>query len=120
MLADLAQEAQLLPGRRLTSIFFGGGTPSLMEPATVAALVAAAREHWPAADDLEITLEANPNSVEAACFADLAAAGVNRLSLGLQSFDDHRSPSSAGPIRRAKDWTPSPLRRSSSPASAST
>jgi putative oxygen-independent coproporphyrinogen III oxidase len=88
LLSDLAHEAQLLPGRRLTSIFFGGGTPSLMEPATVAALIAAAREHWPAADDLEITLEANPNSVEAARFADLAAAGVNRLSLGLQSFDD--------------------------------
>ena len=88
LLADLAHEAQLLPGRRLTSIFFGGGTPSLMEPATVEAMVTAAREHWPAADDIEITLEANPNSVEAARFADLAAAGVNRLSLGLQSFDD--------------------------------
>jgi putative oxygen-independent coproporphyrinogen III oxidase len=88
LLADLAYEARLLPGRRLTSIFFGGGTPSLMEPGTVAALIQSAREHWPAADDLEITLEANPNSVEAARFADLAAAGVNRLSLGLQSFDD--------------------------------
>jgi coproporphyrinogen III oxidase-like Fe-S oxidoreductase len=59
-----------------------------MEPATVAALIEAARRHWPADDDIEITLEANPNSVEAARFADLAAAGVNRLSLGLQSFDD--------------------------------
>jgi oxygen-independent coproporphyrinogen-3 oxidase len=88
LLADLAHEAQLLPGRRLTSIFFGGGTPSLMEPATAEALIAAARAHWPSADDLEITLEANPNSVEAARFADLAAAGVNRLSLGLQSLDD--------------------------------
>ena len=88
LLADLAHEARLLPGRRLTSIFFGGGTPSLMEPATVAAVIGAARTHWPTADDLEITLEANPNSVEAARFADLAAAGVNRLSLGLQSFDD--------------------------------
>ncbi|WP_309660576.1 radical SAM family heme chaperone HemW [Sphingomonas sp.] len=88
LLADLDHEARLLPGRRLTSIFFGGGTPSLMEPGTVAALIAAAREQWPVADDLEITLEANPNSVEAARFADLAAAGVNRLSLGLQSFDD--------------------------------
>ena len=88
LLADLAHEAALLPGHRLTSIFFGGGTPSLMEPATVAALIAAAHDHWPASDDLEITLEANPNSVEAARFADLAAAGVNRLSLGLQSFDD--------------------------------
>jgi putative oxygen-independent coproporphyrinogen III oxidase len=89
LLADLEHEARLLPGRRLTSIFFGGGTPSLMEPATVAAVIEAAGTHWPAADDIEITLEANPNSVEAARFADLAAAGVNRLSLGLQSFDDY-------------------------------
>jgi oxygen-independent coproporphyrinogen-3 oxidase len=88
LLADLAHEARLLPGRRLASIFFGGGTPSLMEPATVAAIVEAAGTHWAPADDIEITLEANPNSVEAARFADLATAGVNRLSLGLQSFDD--------------------------------
>ncbi len=88
LLADLAHEAALLPGRRLTSIFFGGGTPSLMEPATAAAIIAAARRHWRADDDIEITLEANPSSVEAARFADLAAAGVNRVSLGLQSLDD--------------------------------
>ncbi|MBV9528242.1 radical SAM family heme chaperone HemW, partial [Sphingomonas sp.] len=88
LLADLAHEARLLPGRRLTSIFFGGGTPSLMDPATVEAVIAAARRHWFPADDQEITLEANPNSVEAARFADLAASGVNRLSLGLQHFDD--------------------------------
>ncbi len=88
LLADLAHEARLLPGRRLTSIFFGGGTPSLMDPKTVAAMIESARSHWDASDDIEITLEANPNSVEAARFADLAAAGVNRLSLGLQSFDD--------------------------------
>ena len=88
LLADLAHEASLLPGRTLTSIFFGGGTPSLMEPATAAAIIGAARKHWQAANDIEITLEANPNSVEADRFADLAAAGVNRLSLGLQSFDD--------------------------------
>ncbi len=88
LLADLAYEASLLLGRTLTSIFFGGGTPSLMDPATVAQIIGAARKHWPAADDIEITLEANPNSVEAARFADLARAGVNRLSLGLQSFDD--------------------------------
>ena len=88
LLADLAHEAALLPGRRLDSIFFGGGTPSLMDPATVAALIDAAHRHWPTADDLEITLEANPNSAEAARFADLASAGVNRISLGLQSFDD--------------------------------
>lgn len=88
LLADLEHEARLLPGRTLTSIFFGGGTPSLMEPATVAAVIEAACDHWTPAEKIEITLEANPNSVEAARFADLAGAGVNRLSLGLQSFDD--------------------------------
>jgi oxygen-independent coproporphyrinogen-3 oxidase len=88
LLADLAHEALLLPGRQLTSIFFGGGTPSLMEPSTVAAIVDGALRQWQPAADLEITLEANPNSVEAARFADLASAGVNRISLGLQSFDD--------------------------------
>ena len=88
LLTDLAHEASLLRDRRLTSIFFGGGTPSLMEPSTAEALIDAARECWPVANDLEITLEANPNSAEAARFADLASAGVNRISLGLQSFDD--------------------------------
>jgi len=88
LLADLAYEAALLPDHRLNSIFFGGGTPSLMDPATVEAVISAARNHWRAAEDVEITLEANPNSAEAARFADLASAGVNRISLGLQSFDD--------------------------------
>jgi putative oxygen-independent coproporphyrinogen III oxidase len=88
LLADMAHEAALMPGRPLSSIFFGGGTPSLMPPATVAALIAAAEHHWGFAPDIEITLEANPSSVEAARFADLAAAGVNRVSLGLQSLDD--------------------------------
>ena len=88
LLADLAHETALLPERTLTSIFFGGGTPSLMDPASVAAIVEAATAYWTAADAIEITLEANPNSVEAARFRDLAAAGVNRLSIGLQSFDD--------------------------------
>jgi len=88
LLADLAYEARLLPGRRLTSIFFGGGTPSLMAPSTVAAIIEGAHEHWIPADEVEITLEANPNSVEAARFADLASVGVNRLSLGIQSFDE--------------------------------
>ena len=88
LLADMAYEAALTPGRKLTSIFFGGGTPSLMPPSTVAALIDAAAQHWGFADDIEITLEANPSSVEAARFADLAAAGVNRVSLGLQSLDD--------------------------------
>ncbi len=81
-------KSRLLPGRQLTSIFFGGGTPSLMSPVTVESVIAAATRHWPPAPDIEITLEANPNSVEAERFADLAKAGVNRLSLGLQSFDD--------------------------------
>ncbi len=88
LLADLAHEAALLPGRRLTSIFFGGGTPSLMPPSTVAALIDAAARHWAFAPDVEITLEANPSSVEAARFADLARAGVNRASLGVQSLDN--------------------------------
>ena len=88
LLADLAHEAAQLPGHRLTSIFFGGGTPSLMPPATVAAIIEAARRHWTADPELEITLEANPSSVEAARFAGFADAGVNRLSLGLQALDD--------------------------------
>ena len=88
LLADLAYEAQALPERRLGSIFFGGGTPSLMPPETVAAVIDAATAHWPAEPDIEITLEANPSSVEAARFADIARAGVNRVSLGLQALDD--------------------------------
>ena len=88
LLADMAYEAALTSGRKLTSIFFGGGTPSLMPPSTVAALIDAAERHWGFTDNIEITLEANPSSVEAARFADLATAGVNRVSLGLQSLDD--------------------------------
>ncbi|WIW88851.1 MULTISPECIES: radical SAM family heme chaperone HemW [unclassified Sphingobium] len=88
LLADMAHEATLTAGRPLSSIFFGGGTPSLMPPALVADLIAAADGHWGLAPGVEITLEANPNSVEAARFADLAAAGVNRVSLGLQALDN--------------------------------
>jgi oxygen-independent coproporphyrinogen-3 oxidase len=88
LLKDLAWEAAVFGGSPLTSIFFGGGTPSLMEPATVAAVIEAADRHWGLAETVEITLEANPSSVEAGRFADLAAAGVNRVSLGLQSLDD--------------------------------
>ena len=88
LLADLAHEARILPGRSLTSIFFGGGTPSLMNPSIVEAVIDAAASLWRPAQNIEITLEANPNSVEAARFADLASAGVNRVSLGLQSFND--------------------------------
>ncbi len=88
LLSDLAWEARAFSARRITSIFFGGGTPSLMPPVTVAALIEAADGHWGLAPGVEITLEANPSSVEAANFAALAAAGVNRVSLGLQSLDD--------------------------------
>ncbi len=87
-LAELAHFAGLAPGRTVTSIFFGGGTPSLMAPATVAAILDAIAAHWPVADNAEITLEANPTSVEADNFAGYAAAGVNRLSLGIQALDD--------------------------------
>ncbi len=88
LLADLRFEAGKLPDHRLASIFFGGGTPSLMPPATVAALIEAATTHWQPSETIEITLEANPSSVESARFAGFAAAGVNRLSLGLQALDD--------------------------------
>ncbi|WP_417614979.1 radical SAM family heme chaperone HemW [Parasphingorhabdus sp.] len=88
LLADMVQEVALTPGRKLSSIFFGGGTPSLMPPSLVEALITAAERHWGFTADIEITLEANPSSVEAANFHDLAKAGVNRVSLGLQSLDD--------------------------------
>jgi putative oxygen-independent coproporphyrinogen III oxidase len=87
LLAELEHAASEAPDRRVETIFFGGGTPSLMEPATAAAVIARVKELWPIADDLEITLEANPTSVEAGRFAELAAAGVNRLSLGVQSLE---------------------------------
>ena len=87
LLAELRYYARLVPDRTITSIFFGGGTPSLMEPATVAALIAEAKALWPVADDLEITAEANPGSVDQAVFAGFAAAGINRVSLGVQAFD---------------------------------
>ncbi|NOW44311.1 oxygen-independent coproporphyrinogen-3 oxidase [Novosphingobium sp. SG751A] len=88
LLADLHREAELAGGEALESIFFGGGTPSLMPPALVAALLEEAQRLWGFAPDIEITLEANPSSVEAANFAALAAAGVNRVSLGVQALDD--------------------------------
>lgn len=88
LLADMAHEAAVLPGRKLSSIFFGGGTPSLMPPELVAKLIEAAERHWGFEDNIEITLEANPSSVEAARFKDLSSAGVNRISLGLQSLEN--------------------------------
>ncbi len=85
---ELAAEARRLGRRRLTSVFFGGGTPSLMDPRTVGALLDDAATWFDPADDLEITLEANPTSIEAARLADYRAAGVNRISIGIQSLDD--------------------------------
>ena len=84
----MAHEAALTNGRTLTSIFFGGGTPSLMPPDMVAALLEGAQALWGFAEGIEITLEANPSSVEAANFAALAKSGVNRVSLGIQSLED--------------------------------
>ncbi|KIT14972.1 radical SAM family heme chaperone HemW [Jannaschia aquimarina] len=88
LLTDLRSQAVEMPDRILGSIFFGGGTPSRMEPETVAALVDEARRIWPCANDLEVTLEANPTSVEAGRFAAFAAGGVNRVSIGIQSLRD--------------------------------
>jgi oxygen-independent coproporphyrinogen-3 oxidase len=87
LLTELEYAAREAPGRRVETMFFGGGTPSLMEPATVGALIARTKELWDTAPDVEITLEANPTSVEAGRFAALAEAGVNRVSLGVQALD---------------------------------
>ncbi|KQM17551.1 radical SAM family heme chaperone HemW [Novosphingobium sp. Leaf2] len=88
LLADMRHEHVLAGGEPLDSIFFGGGTPSLMPPALVARLLAEAEALWGFAPGIEITLEGNPSSVEAANYAALADAGVNRVSLGLQALDD--------------------------------
>jgi oxygen-independent coproporphyrinogen-3 oxidase len=87
-LRELEHWAALAPGRTVSSIFLGGGTPSLMRAATVGAILDAVAGHWPLAPGAEITLEANPSSVEAARFRGYRDAGVNRVSLGVQSFDD--------------------------------
>ena len=87
LLTELEHAARETPDRRVETMFFGGGTPSLMAPETTAALIARTRELWDAAPDMEITLEANPTSVEADRFAALAEAGVNRVSLGVQALE---------------------------------
>lgn len=88
LIAELRAVADATPGRTVDSVFFGGGTPSLMAPATVATLIDAAAEFWSVAPEVEITLEANPTTAEATRFRALRLAGVNRLSLGVQSLDD--------------------------------
>ncbi|MDE2227669.1 MAG: coproporphyrinogen III oxidase [Alphaproteobacteria bacterium] len=88
LLAELAWWAEQTEGATVTSVFFGGGTPSLMAPETVAAILESVGRHWRHASDCEVTLEANPTSVEAARFAALRQAGVGRVSLGVQALDD--------------------------------
>jgi putative oxygen-independent coproporphyrinogen III oxidase len=86
--AEIAATAARVPGRSVSTIFFGGGTPSLMRPATIAGVIDAVARHWRIAPDVEITLEANPTSVEAERFRGYRAAGVNRVSLGVQALED--------------------------------
>ena len=85
---EIATTAQRVPGREVSSIFLGGGTPSLMQPQTVGAILDAIARHWRVTGDAEVTLEANPTSVEATRFRGYRAAGVNRVSLGVQALDD--------------------------------
>jgi len=87
-LSEINRVGAETPGRVLTSVFFGGGTPSLMEPETVAEIIQLIRSTWPVTNDLEITLEANPSSVEAGRFAAFRQAGVNRISMGIQALND--------------------------------
>src|SRR6266849_1401444 len=86
--AEIAATAARVPRRTVSTIFFGGGTPSLMQPATVGAILDATAQHWSVAPDVEVTLEANPTSVEATRFRGFRSAGVNRVSLGVQALDD--------------------------------
>ena len=85
---EIAATAARVPGRTVSSIFFGGGTPSLMQPSTVQTILDCIGKHWSVAPNVEVTLEANPTSVEAARFRGYRAAGVNRVSLGVQALDD--------------------------------
>jgi putative oxygen-independent coproporphyrinogen III oxidase len=86
--AEIAATAARTPGRTVSTVFLGGGTPSLMQPETVGAVLDAIARHWNVAPDVEVTLEANPTSVEATRFRGYRAAGVNRVSLGVQALDD--------------------------------
>jgi putative oxygen-independent coproporphyrinogen III oxidase len=86
--AEIAATAARVPGRAVSTIFFGGGTPSLMQPSTVQTILDTIAKHWSVAPDVEVSLEANPTSVEATRFRGYRAAGVNRVSLGVQALDD--------------------------------
>ncbi len=87
-LREIDRYAEQVPGRALTSVFFGGGTPSLMNPDVVHGILDRIRSHWAISNDIEITLEANPGSVEAGRFAGYAQAGVNRISMGIQALNN--------------------------------
>ncbi|MEQ3711669.1 MAG: radical SAM family heme chaperone HemW [Tateyamaria sp.] len=86
--SEIERVGALTKGRVLHSVFFGGGTPSLMAPSTVGAIMDAIQRTWPTANDLEVTLEANPTSVEAGKFSDFRSAGINRVSMGIQALND--------------------------------
>ena len=112
---ELAFFAKKTSGRLVTSIFFGGGTPSLMDPETISGILDAIRKNWNLANQIEITMEANPQSVDAARFSAYHAAGVNRVSLGLQSLDDevlkflgrlHNANEALAAVEIAKDTFP--------------
>jgi putative oxygen-independent coproporphyrinogen III oxidase len=100
--AEIAATAARIGGRTVSTVFFGGGTPSLMQPATVGAVLDSLARHWTIAPDVEITLEANPTSVEAARFRGYRSAGVNRVSLGVQALDD-RVLSELGRLHSARE-----------------
>jgi oxygen-independent coproporphyrinogen-3 oxidase len=100
--AEIERTAARTPRRIVSTIFFGGGTPSLMQPSTIAAVLDAVAHHWQVAPDAEITLEANPTSVEATRFRGYRTAGVNRVSLGVQALDD-RALSELGRLHTARE-----------------
>ena len=87
-LSELARFGVETPNRQLDSIFFGGGTPSLMDPGVVGAIIDEAQQQWSFANDIEITLEANPTSIELGKFEGFKAAGINRVSVGIQALND--------------------------------
>ncbi len=101
-LREIETTAARAPGRTVSTVFFGGGTPSLMNPASVSAILDGIGKHWTVAPDVEVTLEANPTSVEADRFRGFRAAGVNRVSLGVQALDD-RSLKELGRLHTAEE-----------------
>ncbi len=100
--AEIAATAARVPDRTVSTIFFGGGTPSLMQPATVGGILDAIARHWSVAPDAEVSLEANPTSVEAARFRGYRTAGINRVSLGVQALDD-RALAELGRLHSARE-----------------